>query len=91
MNDYKSTIRYSKKLIVIPVIIFSLELVLILLFFRKIRSLFPPPEIESAKIVGYSQYFGYPFYFDTIIFFTIIIFIPLLILFIRLLMKYLNK
>lgn len=46
--------------------------------FKKIRALFPPPEINSDKLIGFSQYYGYPFYFDTIFFF-LLIFLPVLI------------
>lgn len=49
-----------------------------MLTFKKIRNLFPVPEINDDKLVGFSQYYGYPFYFDTIFFF-IIIFLPVLI------------
>lgn len=57
---------------------FASEIVL-LLSLRWWRALFPPPEIESNKIVGYSQYFGYPFYFDSL-YLMILIFAPLFIL-----------
>lgn len=46
---------------------------IVFILFRNIRALFPPPEIYSNKIVGYSQYFGYPFYFDNILFWAILV------------------
>lgn len=51
---------------------------LLVLGFKKIRSLIPPPEIGSDKLIGYSQYYGYPLYFDTLFFF-ILFFFPILI------------
>lgn len=48
-----------------------------LVSFKKIRSLLPPPEINSNKLIGFAQYFGYPLYFDTIFFFFLI-FVPIL-------------
>ena len=54
----------------------SFTLLIVLMFgFKKIRALFPPPEIGSDKLVGFSQYFGYPFYFDSL-FFIFLIFFP---------------
>lgn len=41
---------------------------------KKIRTLFPPPEIGSDKLVGFSQYFGYPFYFDYLLFIFLFVF-----------------
>jgi hypothetical protein len=55
---------------------FSLILLSILaVSFKSIRALFPPPEIGSEKLIGFSQYYGYPPYFDNLIFLAII-FIP---------------
>ena len=47
-------------------------------YFKKIRTLFPIPEINSDKLIGFAQYYGYPFYFDTIFFFFLI-FLPVLV------------
>ena len=46
---------------------------LIFISFRVLRKMFPLPEINQEKIVGYSQYYGYPLYFDTILFFTFLL------------------
>lgn len=46
---------------------------IILINFRKLRSLFPSPQIGKEGIVGYPQYFGYPLYFETIVFFIFIL------------------
>jgi hypothetical protein len=54
---------------------FSFILLIVLIIgFKKIRVLFPSPEIGSDKLVGFSQYFGYPFYFDNLFFFFLIFF-----------------
>lgn len=65
------------KIIIEGVFLSSVINVVLLLSFKKIRSLVPPPEIGGDKLIGFSQYFGYPFYFDTIFFF-ILIFVPIL-------------
>ncbi|MEK7533762.1 MAG: hypothetical protein AAB600_00335 [Patescibacteria group bacterium] len=74
--------RFNKsthiKILIEALFYFSIE-VLLTLFFRKIRNLFPIPTIGENKIVGYAQYFGYPFYFDNFVFFLFII-SPLLLL-----------
>jgi len=68
--------------VVIKTIIFSALIILfIFIGFKKIRMFFPPPEITSEKLVGFTQYFGYLIYFDSIIF-LLIIFLPVVILFI---------
>ena len=46
---------------------------LIFISFRVLRKMFPLPEINQEKIVGYSQYYGYPLYFETILFFTFLL------------------
>lgn len=51
--------------------------VFLLINFKRIRGIFPPPEIGNNKLIGFSQYFGYPFYFDTIFFFFLV-FAPVL-------------
>lgn len=90
MGYHKSTMQLKYvKIIFLSIFSLCTELVLILLFFRQIRDLFPAPEIEENKIIGYSQYFGYPFYFDTFIFFLIIFSIPIIILFFNSIRKYL--
>ncbi|MCL4418579.1 hypothetical protein M1146_00585 [Patescibacteria group bacterium] len=61
---------------------FSFILFIILVSgFKKIRALFPPPEIGSDKLIGFSQYFGYPFYFDNLFFFFLIFFPVVVFLF----------
>ena len=62
-----------RELYAVSVAIFLLEIFLILVFFRKLRSIFPPPPIEKSGIVGFAQYFGYPFYFETIVFLVVVI------------------
>lgn len=69
----------NKSIVLASLFIFSIEILLLLVYFRKIRSLFPLPEVEGDKIIGYSQYFGSPFYFDTFIFFFVLVSIPLII------------
>lgn len=64
------------KIIIRSVFISSFLNIILLLSFKKIRSLMPPPEIDEEKLVGFAQYFGYPFYFDTIFFFFLI-FVPI--------------
>lgn len=82
MGDHKSTTKFNhRKFIFISTFLFCLEVVLILLFFRKIRDLFPIPAIGDNKIVGYSQYFGYPYYFDALVFLAIML-SPIIISFI---------
>lgn len=76
-KKYKSYVKSGKSKIFIYGVSFSLFLnALLLMSFKKIRSLVPPPEIGSDKLVGYTQYYGYPFYFDTLFFF-ILIFLPI--------------
>lgn len=91
MNDYKSTLKRIKITFLISVFLFCVELLLILIFFRKIRYLFPIPEIGDSKIVGFSQYFGYPFYFDTFIFFVILLSILFFVILAHNLVKYFNR
>ncbi len=65
------------KIIIYSILFSSFLNVLLLISFKKIRAVFPPPEIDGNKLIGFAQYFGYPFYFDTIFFF-LLIFIPVL-------------
>lgn len=53
-------------------------IIILMSSFKKIRALFPVPEIGRDKLIGFAQYYGYPFYFDTIFFFFLI-FLPILI------------
>lgn len=46
---------------------------LMLISFKRIRGLFPIPDINSEKIIGYAQYYGYPLYFDTLLFFSFLL------------------
>ncbi len=55
------------------VLIQSITLGSIIISFRKIRDLFPAPEISNSKIIGYAQFTGYPLYFDTFIFFLVML------------------
>lgn len=73
-HDYLRTV--VKTIIVSVVVIFF-----IMAAFKKIRAVFPPPEITKDKLVGFTHYFGYPIYFDNMIF-LLIIFLPVVILFI---------
>ncbi|MCL5438471.1 MAG: hypothetical protein M1268_00595 [Patescibacteria group bacterium] len=66
------------KLFLKTLLVSSIFLIILMLGFKKTRSLFPPPEIGNDKLIGFSQYFGYPFYFDTIFFFMLIL-IPICI------------
>lgn len=68
-----------KKKELIQIVIFSLILIFsAFVLYKKMRGLFPPPQIGSEKLVGFAQYFGYPIYFDTIFFFLIVS-IPLIV------------
>lgn len=72
-------IKSKLSIIVLKSFVISFFAIVLLAFtFKKIRSLFPVPEIGSDKLIGFSQYYGYPFSFDTIFFFFLI-FIPVLI------------
>lgn len=51
---------------------YSVIIFFLLLSFKKIRAIIPPPEITDAKLVGFPKYFGYPLYYDTIIFMAIL-------------------
>jgi len=62
---------------------------LILVFFRVLRMIFPPPKIGTDQIIGYAQYFGYPLNFETILVDSIII-LPAVILFL-LSIRYIKK
>jgi len=50
-----------------------IALIVLMVSFKKIRAVFPLPEIGSDKLVGFPQYFGYPLYFDNLFFLFIII------------------
>jgi len=63
--------KQIKKIYLIAVILFLFELVVLLMFFRPLRRLSPPPEITQVGTVGFAQYFGYPFYFETIVFWIV--------------------
>ena len=76
-----------KEIYLAAVAIFLFEIFLLLVFFRQIRSFFPPAEIEKSSIAGFAQYFGYPFYFEAIVFFAVIS-SPFLIVFV---LTYFNK
>ena len=66
-----------KKIITKSILISSTLNIFLLFGFKKIRTIFPPPEINADKLIGFSQYFGYPLYFDTLFFFFLF-FIPIL-------------
>lgn len=65
------------KIIIYGILLSSVLNAFLLINFKRIRSLFPPPEIGEEKLVGFAQYYGYPFYFDTIFSFFLIL-IPIL-------------
>lgn len=76
----KSLKKYIKKLTTVKAkfllntIVLSLSINLVLLLgFKKLRALVPPPQISDGKLVGFAQYFGYPLYFDTAFFFALIL------------------
>ena len=72
--------KTNYKIIILKSIFFSLIILIVLIItFKKIRTLFPIPMINNDELVGFPQYYGYPLYFDTVFFFFII-FLPLLIL-----------
>ena len=75
---YGYKIKNSKVFFFAEAIIFWLFISgLLVASLKKIRELFPIPEISDNKIVGYTQYFGYPYYFDYI-FYNLFLFIPLI-------------
>ncbi len=63
--------KQIKKIYSITVTLFLFELVILLMFFRPLRRLSPPPEITKVGTVGFAHYFGYPFYFETIVFWSV--------------------
>lgn len=65
------------KIIIYSILFSSFLNAFLLINFKNIRAVFPPPEIDGNKLIGFAQYFGYPFYFDTIFFFFLV-FIPIL-------------
>lgn len=73
MNKLK-TKRIGFFSILVTFLLFIGGVVFFGLFFRKIRDMLPPPQINQTKIVGYTQYFGYPFFLDTVIFFLFLLF-----------------
>ncbi len=73
MNDLKPV-----KVLIRYLFFYFIFTILLLGTFRNLRKLFPIPEIESEKIIGYTHYYGYPFYFDNIFF--LLIFTPILII-----------
>ncbi len=74
--------KQNIKIIIKTSIAVFLIVLLLLGTFKKIRSLFPPPEINE-NLIGFAQYYGYPFYFDHL-FFALIIIVPLIaILFLK--------
>jgi len=60
------------KLIIYSILLSSFLNIFLLISFKKIRSIFPPPAIADNKLIGFAQYYGYSFYFDTIFFFFLI-------------------
>jgi dolichol-phosphate mannosyltransferase len=60
---------------------YSLELLLIILFFRNIRDIYSDPMVGESKTIAYTQYFGYPIYLDSFLFFGFLILPPLVIIF----------
>lgn len=64
------TRKSIKRIYFISIIIYILEICTIFAFFRKLRSLFPPPDIGKTDTVGVVQYLGYPLNFETILFFS---------------------
>lgn len=68
----------AKKRIIKIIAISFILIFLSLLSFKKIKNFVPPPEINSEKMIGYSQYFGYPLYLDTV-FFIFLLSVPLLV------------
>ncbi|EKD27400.1 MAG: hypothetical protein ACD_79C00735G0002 [uncultured bacterium] len=66
------------KIVLKSLSISTLIIFVLMFYFKKIRTLFPIPEINSDKLIGFAQYYGYPFYFDTIFFFFLI-FLPVLV------------
>lgn len=79
MAKKKSIYIKRKILLGIAFSLWILGILLLVLKFRELRNIFPPPKIEDDRIVGFAQYNGYPMYFDTIVFFSLI-FSPVLIL-----------
>lgn len=72
-------ITFRLRRIVLKTLTISFLIIFVLMFsFKKIRDLFPAPEINNEKLIGFSQYYGYPFYFDTV-FFMFLIFLPILV------------
>jgi len=65
------------KIIIYSILLSSFLNIVLLVSFKRIRSLLPPTEINSNKLIGFAQYFGYPFYFDTVFFFFLV-FAPVL-------------
>ncbi len=75
---YKPYFKKEKqKVFIKSILLSSIVNAISLLSFKKIRTITPPPEINTDKLVGFPQYFGYPFYFDTLFFFFLV-FIPIL-------------
>jgi len=64
------------KIILKSTAILFFVILILMLNFKKVRALFPIPEIGNDKLIGFSQYYGYPFYFDTVFFFFLI-FLPI--------------
>lgn len=78
----KSTImKYNARILLSAFFIYTIELIILLKYFRVIRGLFAVPEIGREKIIGYAQYVGYPMYFDIFLFY-ILLFSPVAIIWI---------
>ena len=60
------------KLIIYSILLSSVLNSFLLINFKKIRAIFPPPEISNNNLIGFAQYFGYPLYLDTVFFFFLI-------------------
>lgn len=74
----------KKKQIIICISIFLWILLIVLPVvteFRLFRGYFPPAEITSNRIIGFSQFNGYPLYFDSVLIYLLIISIIFIFIF----------
>lgn len=80
-----------KRFLIEWVLYWLLLAVVLIAYFKKLREMDISPEIDSNKIVGFSQYFGYPVNFDSVFFFSFLCSPVVIIIFILIKNKILNK
>jgi hypothetical protein len=71
----------KRRVVIWGIVVSGIINLLLLIFFKKIKAIIPPPEIGNSGSVGFVHYFGYPAYIDTLVF-LFIIFSPVIVIYV---------